>query len=291
LASGGWDRKPQAIHLNPDQTETRNVNCFLERFGGCSDAVSKEHFISDAVLRAMVDEADDNLVQVRGHPWTDGSSFKGVGAGALTAKILCTSHNNCLSPLDNEALHFWQAVRGMTRLGAQPRQLVLLNGHDIERWVFKLLCGQLIAGVSRCEDGSRVTLEWFPTKQLELIASLDAWTSFVGCGLYYLSTAERHLHTPAVGFRAVVSEPNRAVLGARIGVCGLDFLLAVSSNLDPAYPHGAEPKYRPGGFRFTHENGPSDLLFSWNDDEPHPMITLRNAGQVFESNYPHSRGK
>lgn len=291
LVSGGWDRRPQAIHLNPDRTETRNANCFLERFGGCSDVISKEHFISDGVLRAMLAEGDDNLIYVRGQPWTDGSTFKGVGAGALTAKILCTNHNNRLSPLDNEALHFWQAVRGMTRPGAPSAQLVLLNGHDTERWMFKLLCGELLAGVSRCDDGARVTHDWFPTGQLDLIASLDSWASFVGCGLHYLSTPKgNHPHPLEAGFRAVVSERERTVLALRIGVCGLDFLLAVSPHLGTTYPSDTVRRYRPSGFRFTYESGRSDLLFSWNDHEDHPLITLRNAGEVFESDYPHSRG-
>lgn len=243
--------------------------------------------MSNTVLQAMVNDADDGLVQVSGPPWTDGKEFKGVGAGALVARILCTFHNSCLSALDAEACQLWTAIREMTRPDAAAGQRVLLNGHDIERWIFKFLCGQLVSGVSRCPDGSKVTGDWFPDQQLEMIADHRSWQTRTGCGLYYMSTRQRLAHLPSIGFRPIVSEANRAVLGARIGICGLDFLLVASPHLDRTYPAGFVRKYRPAGFRFTSERGRSELLFSWNDRGTHRMVTIGQTGSTTLLNYPH----
>jgi hypothetical protein len=289
LASGRWDRRPLRVDLNPQQTATSHPKCLLARFGGCSNRLSREHFVSDAVLRAMISEADDGLVQVSGPPWTNGGKFKGVGARALVARILCTYHNSRLSVLDAEASSLWAGVRGMTRADTMVGQRVLLNGYDIERCFFKHLCGQLISGLSRCADGSRVDGTWFTDRQLEMIANERVWQSSRVCGLHYLSTRRRRVYEPAISFAALVSEHRREVLGARLRICGLEFLLAASPRVDPNYPAGFVRKYRPAGFRFNSEAGRSELLFSWNDDEAHPMITFGGGGVSTTLKYPHSK--
>ena len=59
LGSTGWNPKPVNVSLNPDGNPRRHPGCFLERFGGCSDRIPWEHFMSRALLRRMQAEADD----------------------------------------------------------------------------------------------------------------------------------------------------------------------------------------------------------------------------------------
>jgi hypothetical protein len=50
-----------------------------------------------------------------GLPWHDSEEYKEYGIDALTSKVLCTRHNNSLSPLDEAAGHaFRQFTEAMT---------------------------------------------------------------------------------------------------------------------------------------------------------------------------------
>lgn len=280
LRSGRWDRPAIPIDLNPDRTAAKHARCYLARFGGCSSQLSREHYVSNAILTSMEAEADNGLVQVSGAPWTNEGEFKSLPAGSLAARILCTSHNRRLSALDAQAGQLWDAIRRMTSAEDLDGGRVLLNGHDIERWALKYVCGQLLAGGARCSDGTRVDEGWFPDWQLQMIADESAWNTGRGCGLFFLSSGRRIEHRPELRFTPVVSQQRATVLSVRFGLCGLDFLVVFVPHVRQDYPPGFVRRYRPAGFCFRVGDVASELLLSWNDTAHHNLITFESGGLI-----------
>src|SRR5690349_5685627 len=71
--------------------------CWAHTLGNCSDAMSREHVVSDSILLDMV--------TVKGFSWCKDSP-KSISAANFTSKILCERHNNELSPSDGEIKNF-----------------------------------------------------------------------------------------------------------------------------------------------------------------------------------------
>jgi hypothetical protein len=69
-----------------------------------------------------------------------------VSVGSLTAKILCKRHNEALSPLDEEAGHFFSSLRNalidLQRKTLSRRPIFhLIGGEALELWMLKVACG------------------------------------------------------------------------------------------------------------------------------------------------------
>lgn len=115
--------------------------CWAYALGGCSEKLSREHLVSAALF------PDATTVTVSGFPWCAGET-KTVGLASLTSKMLCSTHNGCLSPLDSAAgaafKVFGNAAMLVNRRLAtnSPRFKVRhfrINGFLLERWLLKTL--------------------------------------------------------------------------------------------------------------------------------------------------------
>lgn len=76
--------------------------CYLASSQNCGGALSREHYIS----RALIDRSE---VFVRGMPWQK-EEVQRFSPDNLTAKILCRRHNSALSPLDEHAKRFFLSL-------------------------------------------------------------------------------------------------------------------------------------------------------------------------------------
>lgn len=88
----------------------------------------------------------DKEIEVSGMPWC--TEPKKVGLASLTTKVLCTVHNSALSPVDQEAVRFAEAMRESFRLlsvrYANDRKYWTfikfpIDGPLMERWFLKTL--------------------------------------------------------------------------------------------------------------------------------------------------------
>jgi hypothetical protein len=84
-------------------SDVRNPKCYADVLDRCSPKISGEHPQSDGVLREV--ESPEGGVYVSGHKWLRGEKRR-IGIKSLVGKVLCTSHNALLSPLDEEARRF-----------------------------------------------------------------------------------------------------------------------------------------------------------------------------------------
>ena len=121
----------------------RVMECWAAQLGGCSNKQSCEHYISEGLWK-------NPALRVRGFPWLSGGE-KDLPLSLLTAKILCTEHNQRLSPLDSEAIRLFKWLDEIWRLQEVRRKLgrtkfwtvkrYSVNGTLFERWAAKTAIG------------------------------------------------------------------------------------------------------------------------------------------------------
>jgi hypothetical protein len=140
--------------VQPMGTASGSSRCWASCLGGCSNKMSREHTITKAMFL-------DKEIEVSGMPWCVDQPKK-VGLANLTAKVLCVVHNSALSPVDQEALRFAEAMRESFRLLAVRHRLKQkrwtlkkfpIDGPRIERWFLKTLIN------AACHRGSRIGVD------------------------------------------------------------------------------------------------------------------------------------
>src|SRR5229473_1352979 len=109
--------------VEPMGTTSGSSKCWASCLGGCSNKISREHTITKAMFL-------DKEIEVSGMPWCADQPKK-VGLANLTAKVLCLVHNSALSPVDQEAVSFAEAMRESFRLLAVRYRL------KQKRWTLK----------------------------------------------------------------------------------------------------------------------------------------------------------
>src|SRR5262249_13219652 len=87
------------------QTNFSHASCYLRGTHDCSNKISREHYISKAVLEQL-----GRVVRISGASWQPSGKPFETAPNSLTAKILCRRHNATLSPLDTEAGRFFSEL-------------------------------------------------------------------------------------------------------------------------------------------------------------------------------------
>lgn len=146
------DSRPPRITA---RTGRRNRKCYAAAFSDCSNSISREHYITEGVLKLIGDP-----ITVGGFPWQGGKE-RTVGTKALTSKILCERHNSALSSLDQVGIRFFDELR-VTRFERPSSEVIvceqtsLFRGEMIELWMLKVLCGLLVSGNAPDRSGSSI---------------------------------------------------------------------------------------------------------------------------------------
>jgi hypothetical protein len=213
-----------APNISPpgEKTGFARAGCYLNGTNNCSDDLTAEHYFSKSVLQA----GGQNTVWVRDYIWQPNKGEKrSVGINALTAKILCSRHNACLSPLDTEAALFFKLLRDGMRsnpmLSNQGRSITV-SGEAIERWMLKVVCGQYFAKIARFKD-KPVRGNFTIDEKLMLDAFEGKWRPY--CGLYVNKKPKVLRVDSALGIAVKVHEPTKRYLGAEIYLVEIAFLL------------------------------------------------------------------
>jgi len=94
------------------------MECWASCLGGCSDKISREHLVSQALFL-------EDKVRVQGFSWCKDVE-KEIGISGLTSKILCSQHNNDLSPVDEAGAKAFATLREIRRI-ANVRQKVKMR--------------------------------------------------------------------------------------------------------------------------------------------------------------------
>src|SRR2546422_510413 len=140
----------------------RHRDCYAGPLWGCSAKLSGEHGIGSAVLKVVASRR--NNIGITNHPWQlPGRQV--VSITKLRAKVLCVTHNEALSGLDEEMARLVRVLFGMgtvlTARDENGRTVHLFSGDDIERWLLKALCASIKSGqISSVGGGPK----WMPPK-------------------------------------------------------------------------------------------------------------------------------
>lgn len=242
LASDGVFRPSRCKIGAPDRTTGySHPSCYAGSLNDCSHDISREHYISSSVLKLL---SQKNKFGARGFHWLPpGDNL--ASPEAFTAKILCSRHNNALAPLDQIAARLyrsWATVLfdfGAIEPFRKPDRnswwwdysqrsrdrLFLFNGHDIEQWLLKLLCGFVFSGNSSV-SGNRLT-GWRPDeKWVRILFGKNDLPK--GWGLHLANGAtERLVADYGLSLAPLHDRSSDAVVGLRCWINGIQFVLAM----------------------------------------------------------------
>lgn len=169
--------------LTRPSTGIQNPKCYAAELADCSEKMSGEHSISDAILQQF--SLDGVTVEIKGLSWLEDDETKNLPTRRLKSKILCKRHNEALSGLDNVAKRFFSCIdridKGYGTDHDRGDRVFLFNGNDIERWMLKTLCGLVSSGNASSQSGPIVG--WKPNLQsLRIVFAQEGFPT--QCGLY-----------------------------------------------------------------------------------------------------------
>jgi hypothetical protein len=146
LVTRTWLVVPQTDPRPVPPTTGRAVEgCYAGCLQDCDGELEGEHFISHRMLKLLA--GDKKTLKVRGIDPADQDLERHVGTKHLIARALCARHNRVLKPIDTAGNRFFEAISSLPkRLQEEPagtKNVVAINGHDLERWCLKALCGFL----------------------------------------------------------------------------------------------------------------------------------------------------
>lgn len=131
-----------------------NPSCYLGGTGNCSEGLSREHYVSEGILRRFT------KLRISGMPWQKSGDKIFLPSKALAAKILCERHNNALAPIDDAgARAFDELIKSADYALRQKHEgrirYALLSGHGLELWTYKLMAGVYFGGIASA-NGSKL---------------------------------------------------------------------------------------------------------------------------------------
>jgi len=116
------------------------VTCWASSLGDCCDIQSREHYVTKGLFKGT-------SVTLKGLPFCKVDELT-VGLASAASKMLCKTHNERLSLLDDEAVRMFECVREVFLLQEKQKALAprvwkvqtwKVNGRLLERWFLKTL--------------------------------------------------------------------------------------------------------------------------------------------------------
>ena len=158
-----------------------------------------------------------------------------------------------------------------SRAGSGQQLLHLFSGHDLERWLLKVLCG------ITCSKNQTLDSEadlWIP----------DYWLDILFCGaqfpddqgLYVSKSRGHRLEGPhGLQLRAITGRGRLSGIG--VWVCGYELILSMSGFPSRSFD-GREVAYRPLEFYATGQDFEKSVVFSWDGTADLGTVSVEIVG-------------
>jgi len=232
--------------------------------------MSQEHWISRAILNLL--EADGGLM-FKGLAWMVGDETVKLSPKTMSAGILCTRHNSALSPLDASGKSLFQMLRNINMVhgckidASTFPNVMLLNGHDIERWFLKYLLGGLFSRNLKFYGES--LKGWTPpTHWVKYLFGQQP--DFATGGLYYLNPVEKTADSSQIS--GVVLGREELPTGHLVRIMGFQFAFVDGPRDDQPLLDGV---LRPKGLLVPLSGSAwARVLFSWEHPGDDQNVTL-----------------
>ena len=205
-------------------------------------------------------------VHVEGLSWLKGEKKK-LPTNQLKSNILCRRHNEALSGLDNIAKRFFISIQRIDKeyavdIDENIDRVFLFNGHDIERWALKTLCGSVFSG--NTSNLIAPIKDWKPNRQwLRILFGLEnfpkKWGLYVSMNLDEMNEVDH-----GYGF-APVSNQSLGVYGSVTNMNRKKFILAMTDTpVDKTDTILAGYFYRPEEIVTTNRKSKKVIKFGWD---------------------------
>jgi hypothetical protein len=256
--------KPFIPKLPPPKTGIKNPKCYAAELADCSEKISGEHYISHSILRALSD--DGVHIDVEGLSWLKGEKKK-LPAGRLISNILFKRHNEALSGFDNISKMIFLNIQRIDKeyaadINENVDRVFLFNGHDIERWALKTLCGSVFSGST--SHLTVATGDWKPSRKwLRVLFGLESfpikWGLYVSVNVDEMNEVER-----GYGF-SPISNKSLGVYGSITNLNRKKFVLAMADTpADKTDTILAGYIYRPEELVTTNGKSKKVIRFGWD---------------------------
>lgn len=239
-----------AASRTPPPNAYAHPSCYARALNECSAKLTREHYISHALLLYL--EQHDAL-HLKGFPWQTDTTPR-LTARVLQSKILCERHNGQLSPLDAVALKFFRAF------SESSGGVRVFNGHEVERMLLKMLVGLTFAGAVRRADGAAPTPD-AGSAWIKLLFSGSPMPT--PCGLYFLHDVGDRIERPAKPRISLASLwTGNEVGGITVEFSGFQFSLALRA---PARDdrHFGGTAHRPSRIAMRNLGGDQEVELAW----------------------------
>ena len=235
--------------------------------------MSREHGLS----RVILDTIDPGgKVKVVGAPWLNGRE-ETISTANLTAKVLCSAHNNALSVLDSEAGRFFMAVCDTENILLSSRKNpqhadYKFDGSLLERWCLKVLCGYATSGNFQTGIVISVPPDW-----VDIVFGKAPFRE--GHGLYYSWDEGKTVQTVVHHAGVFSLSMNGTVCGVRIvlGVNSFSLVMQKPDGVSRLARNSLVPMngYRPNGIVYTDGISERRLHLTWFVPGDQKLVTVR----------------
>ncbi len=274
--------RKQLPALTPSGPKTgyAHLGCYLRGTCDCSDQISREHYMSKAVLDQL-----GTVLRVSGMHWQDISATIDTTVGNLTSKILCKRHNESLSPLDQEAALFFSALH-KTLVDLERKTISrkpvfhLVDGTAIELWMLKVACG-LYFGVG-AKNRKKISEDHsIDMTKVERAFFESKWDS--RAGLYFKGSTGSVINiASSVGMTTLSSDSDQRVCGAAVSLLGVTLeLLFDTTGTNPG--NWAGIIRRPTELVFARKHRQHSVVLTWPPGTPEASIVMENGLPPFGS--------
>lgn len=247
------------------KTELSREGCYAALTKDCGAKLTREHFISENILNILNQENRGGL-RVGGLPWQKEEDLRPISPNAIAARVLCDRHNSALSKLDSVAERFFRAFDNIA--GNAENKLCLFNGHDIERWLLKVLCGTFAS--NNLNPGCTVQSE-IPAQWVEGLFGIRGFES--GQGLY-VCCSKGAIFNGQMGVALRPFGHGNRITGIVFWVCGFELIL----NMEPSGFQdlfGRQLLYRPRELHIVGPKYEKSAVLSWNEPAGKGTIHLK----------------
>ncbi len=238
--------------------------CYLHGHGKCGGGISREHYVSRSMLSFL---AKDGTIAIGGLPWQPKDTIQVFGIDRLLSKVLCQSHNNNLSFLDEEGAKLFCAFEAVDKAPNTIPDLTVVDGRHVERLLLKVICG-LSAG-----QGFNNGL--VPSNWAKLLLG-QKWPA--AWGLYAPELFEPVVMASEIFIEAKTKPSTGEVLALFFGVAGVHLHLLLGNPDNPS----AWGVHRPRGFIFRNGSAEKRVEFDWPFATERAMIYTHTGATTAE---------
>ena len=266
LTEGGFRKVPASTTPPPPRTQVSHESCYANRLADCNSKLSREHWISKSLLHHL---NRDNKLKVSGLPWVGEGQV--LPPDAFGSNILCKRHNSALSSLDAIAVRLFEAFDEEGADGSGQRLLYIFSGHDLERWLLKILCGITSSRnlTLEAEADSSIPRYW-----LDVLFG-DAQVPDEQ-GLYVCKSRGHRFEGPhGLKLQAIVG--GGRLTGMGLYVCGYELILSMSGFPSRSFD-GREVVYRPLELYTEGRDFEKSVVFSWDGIADLGTVSLKMNG-------------